>query len=284
MTDKVLVDWHSHAWLPHHLGEEWGPELDAKYSHTPSACGSAEQHAQAMVEAGVTHSVVIALVSRHLGLDIPNEYVASYVQSDPEHLIGVASVDPNDRDAPARLKDAAVNLRLRGVKLSPPYQAFHPHSPEAFAVYRTAADLGLAVIFHQGAVTHRRGVLEHASPILLDRVAREFPELRVVIAHMGQPWFFETIPLLRKHANVYADISARCSRPAQLAAILHAVMDYGVTEKLLFGSDFPTFDIAEHIEGLRSITESARGDRRGIPDSVVEDLLYRRPLSLLGFA
>ena len=33
MTDSStsgIVDWHTHVWLPEHLGEEWGTELDSK--------------------------------------------------------------------------------------------------------------------------------------------------------------------------------------------------------------------------------------------------------------
>ena len=49
-----VVDWHSHVWLPEHLGSEWGGEIDAKYPHTPSRCGSPELHNEAMRHAGIT--------------------------------------------------------------------------------------------------------------------------------------------------------------------------------------------------------------------------------------
>jgi hypothetical protein len=279
-TVRPLVDWHSHVWLPEHLGPEWGPELDSHYTHVPSHHGTPAEHRAAMERSGVTHSVVLALRSRHLSLDVPNEFVAEYVATDPGRLVGIASVDPNDADAPARLRYAVRDLGLRGVKLAPPYQDFHPHSDEAYAVYRAADECGAVLIFHQGAVSHRRGVLDHAQPVLLDRVARDFPELRIIVAHMGQPWPHEVVPLLRKHPNMYADLSARCTRPYQLKGILLAALDYGVQHKLLFGSDFPTFDPGEHARALLSVNEGADG--REVPADVLDAIVHSRPLSLLG--
>jgi predicted TIM-barrel fold metal-dependent hydrolase len=278
---RPFVDWHSHIWLPEHLGPEWGRELDSHYTHVPSEHGTPGEHRAAMDRAGVSHAVVLALTSRHLSVDVPNEFVAEYVATDPGRLVGFASVDPNDPDAPARLRYAVGDLGLRGVKLAPPYQDFHPHSDEAWAVYRAADALGAVVMFHQGAVSHRRGVLDHAQPLLLDRVAREFPELRIVIAHMGQPWPHEVVPLLRKHPNVYADLSARCTRPWQLKGILLAALDYGVQHKLLFGSDFPTFDPGEHARALLSVNDGDPGGRP-VPADVLDAIVHSRPLSLLG--
>lgn len=279
---RQLVDWHSHVWTPEQLGPTWGHELDAKYMHTPSASGSVEMHAQAMREAGIERSIVIALTSDHLRFDIPNEYVAEYVASNPTQLRGVGSVDPNRPDSAASAEYAFQDLKLRGLKLAPPYQNFHPHSAEAYKVYEVVASHGGFLIFHQGAVTHKNGVLEVASPILLDKVARDFPELPIIIAHVGQPWFTETITLLRKHSNVWADISARCSRPAQLRSILEHAIDYGTESKLLFGSDFPTFSVTEHIAGLRASVSSGSDEAHKITDELVDSILYHRPLSLLG--
>jgi hypothetical protein len=277
---RPIIDWHSHVWLPEHLGDEWGPQLDAKYAHDPSLGGSYEQHEEASARAGVTHSVVIALWSDYLNLHVPNEYIAGYVERRKGNVVGVASVDPNRMTAVDELIYANETLGLNGVKLAPPYQNFHPHSPEAFAVYRAAAERGMFLWWHQGGVTHRRGVLEVAQPVLLDKVAREFPDTTIVIAHMGQPWQNEVIPLLRKHENVYTDVSARCSRPAQLAQMLRMAKDYNALDRIVWGSDFPTFDITAHANGLLSVADDPTS---GITREEVEDILYGRPLHHLGF-
>jgi predicted TIM-barrel fold metal-dependent hydrolase len=278
-VSRSIVDWHSHVWEPEHLGSEFGPQLDAKYSHRPSHCGGYEQHRAAMAEAGVDECVVLSLRSDHLGIDVPNEYVAEYVATWNGRAIGVGSVDPNRASAVDELIYASETLGLQGIKLAPPYQDFHPHSDEAFAVYEAAAERGMFLMFHQGAVTHRRGVLEVAQPVLLDRVARTFPETKIIIAHFGQPWQHEVVPLLRKHDNVYTDLSARCARPAQLAQMLLAARDYNAFGKILWGSDFPTFSVAEHARQLLEVADVTNG---AVPLAELEDILYDRPLSYLG--
>lgn len=282
---RSIVDWHTHVWLPEHLGSEWGPELDSKSrSGTgPSTHGTYEHHTEAMSDAGITAAVVVGLTSRHLGMHIPNDYIAEYVAGNPAGLVGLASVDPNDPGAVAELRRASA-LRLRGLKLSPPYQSFHPHSAEAWAIYACASDLGMFLMFHQGAVFSRRGVMEVAYPMLLDKVAREFPDMPIIVAHAGQPWSFETIALMYKHANVFTDISARFSRPAQLHAILSNAIDYGVENKVLWGSDFPAFSPKVCIDQFLNINERAGEDatsRRRIPPALIEDILYSRPLAML---
>ncbi|GAA0717024.1 amidohydrolase family protein [Dactylosporangium roseum] len=270
-----LTDWHSHIWEAEHLGPEFGPQLDMHYTHVPSHSGTPEAHRAAMERAGVEECIVIGLVSDHLGVRVPNDYVASYVSTWNGRAVGVASVDPNRASACDDLREAH-ELGLRGVKLAPPYQNFHPHSRDAYAVYETATSLGMFIIFHQGGVSHRRGVLEVAQPVLLDRVARDFPDTTIIVAHMGQPWHNEVVTLLRKHPRVIADLSARCARTNQLRRILKDANDYGLLPKLVWGSDFPTFDPKVHAEQLLEAAETSGGE---LPTPAELELLLSRPLS-----
>jgi len=97
------------------------------------------------------------------------------------------------------------------------------------------------MMIHQGTTFARAGSLLQARPILLDEIALRFPELRIVIAHMGHPFFEEAIAVVRRHPHVYADVSALVSRRWLLWNALVQAVEYGVTDKLLFGTDFPFF-------------------------------------------
>ena len=85
----------------------------------------------------------------------------------------------------------------------------------------------------------REAPLRYAHPLLMDEIAIRFPELRVVMAHMGHPWWRETIVTIRKHPHVYADISATFYRPWSLYEGMRLATEWNVFEKILFGSDFP---------------------------------------------
>lgn len=273
----TIVDWHTHVWLPEHLAD-WG-----NYMPGVPFRGSYAAHRAAMDEAGVERFVVIALTSRHLDVEIPNDFVAEYVAASEGRGIGVASVDPSDPGALEELERAMVELGLRGVKLSPPYQQFHPHADEAWAIYELVDKLGGFMIFHQGTVFHPRCPLDTANPLLLDQVAAAFPQTKIVIAHLGQPWIAETTAVMGRHKNVYTDISARLNRPWQLYNGLMAAIDYNTIGRVLFGTDFPLITPAAGIELLRSLSQRLPG-APPIPPEIIDDLIYRRPLSLLGLA
>jgi predicted TIM-barrel fold metal-dependent hydrolase len=280
---RKLIDWHMHVWRSEHLGPEWGGQLQARYKEPVGDLATFERVDAAREEAGIEAAVMIALKSRLLNMDIPNEFIAEYVRTRPDTTVGIASVDPNDVTAVDELRYAINTLGLQGLKLSPPYQGFHPHSPEAWRVFQAADDLGLPITFHQGSVFTRRGVLEYANPVLLDKVARTFSNIRIVVAHVGQPWYAEVVAMMYKHDNMFADISARFHRPWQLHNILLAARDYRVADRILFGSDFPVLTPAFCVSQLRRLNELNEGRLPTLPAEFIDELLYERPLSLVGY-
>ncbi len=277
-----MIDCHTHVGeAGTHIGgaflddarRAWGPDLRLGVS--------LEEHWEAM--APVEAAVVLAFAAPAVGFDVPNEYVARYVRAHPEKLIGFASVDPNDADAPDQLEHAVSALGLRGLKLGPIYQHFDPLGSAALAVYGVAERLGLPVVWHQGTTFIRDAPLIHARPVLLDEVATRFPELRIVVAHLGHPWIEEAMATIRKHPNLFADISALETRPWQFYNGMLAAFEYGVTDRLLLGTDYPFSTIERTTEGLRSINRLVAGTALPvIPDAVIEGIIHRDSLALLG--
>jgi len=119
----------------------------------------------------------------------------------------------------------------------------------------------------------------------LDEVAMRHPDLPIVLAHLSHPYEGECLAMIRKHPNVYADVSALHYRPFQLWHSLRLAQDYGVWHKLLFGSDYPFTTVNESITGLRAIAAVP-----GIPGldpldrDEVEAVIHRDALPLLGLA
>ena len=142
-----------------------------------------------------------------------NDRTAELVQSHPGQLIGFLSVDPLAPGAVEEVDRGVHDLKLRGIKLGPNYQNFDPLCPEARAVYARAQTLGLPILFHQGTSPIRTAPLRFAHPLVMDEVAITYPELRIVMTHMGHPWQADTIVVIRKHPHVYADVSALFYRP-----------------------------------------------------------------------
>jgi predicted TIM-barrel fold metal-dependent hydrolase len=214
---------------------------------------------------------------------VPNDYVAAYVTRHPEKLIGFASVDPNRPHAPLELERAVRQLGLRGLKIAPIYQHFDPQSAEAYELYEAADALHIPVLWHQGTTFVRDAPLIHARPVLLDEIACRFPNLIMWIAHLGHPWCDELIAVIRKHPNLYADMSALHPRPLQFYFAMVSAVEYGVAHKIFFGTDYPFTTLEGSLAGLRTINRVAEGTGLPrVPDEVIEGIIHRDTLALLG--
>jgi predicted TIM-barrel fold metal-dependent hydrolase len=212
-----------------------------------------------------------------------NDTVAAFVSAAPTRRIGFLSVHPEVDGALDELERAHSDLGLKGIKLGPNYQVFDPLGKAALRVYELAEQRGLPILFHQGASPVREAPLRFAHPLLLDEIAIRFPELRVVMAHMGHPWQRETIVTIRKHPHVYADVSALFYRPWSFYEGLRLATEWGVLRKLLFGSDFPVATPAETAAGLRRVNDPIEGTGLPpVPTEQIEELIERDPLALLG--
>ena len=101
--------------------------------------------------------------------------------------------------------------------MAPIYQDVHPSDPRFVRLMEAADTLRVPVLIHQGTTFCENVSLELANPVLLQPLALRFPELRMVIAHLGHPWIAETLVLIRKHRHLYSDISALYYRPWQFS-------------------------------------------------------------------
>jgi uncharacterized protein len=278
---KGIVDCHTHVGLADvHVGGElmadlircWGKPL----WHVPL-----EQHAADME--AVDRAIVLAFDAPDIGVQVPNEYVAAYVAQHPERFIGFASVDPKRPRAPYILEDAVKRLGLRGLKIAPIYQHFDPNSAKAYALLEAADALKIPVLWHQGTTFVRDAPLIHARPVLLDEVATRFPELRMWVAHLGHPWYEELVATIRKHPHMYADMSALHPRPMQYYFAMMSAVEYGVTDKLFFGTDYPFTTVEGSLQGLRDINRVVEGTGMPrVPEAVIEGIIHRNTLALLG--
>jgi predicted TIM-barrel fold metal-dependent hydrolase len=216
---------------------------------------------QSLREANVDKACLLALKAPAFRTEIPNEYVAEIVAEHPDLLIGFASVDPNmGVSAASELEHAYRELGLRGVKLAPCYQMYHPLDPIAFPVYTKAQELGMPILFHQAWTRMREAPMKWAHPMLLDDLALAFPELRIIIAHVGLPWQVDALHLVARHPHVYVDISAR-DAPSYgggleaLAQELSLARTLMVLDKVLYGSDSPWTNPQTYLGQIRGINK-----------------------------
>lgn len=271
--EVMIVDCHTQVWDP------------ALWQGTPpipmTIPAVADSARNLEVVSPVDRAIVLGFNSRYLSTGVSNRYVAEFVGRSPK-LVGFAGIDPTDSAWLDELKAAHEVLHLKGVAVSPGLQSFHPADTRAMRLYEECVRRGMPVFFEQN---HRNPAskLEYSRPILLDEVAREFPELRIVIAGMGYPWTDETIVLLAKHAHVYADVAGLLRHPWLTYNALLSAHEYGVIGKLLFGSGYPSKSPAAAIEALYSINQVSHDSTMiAIPREHLRGIVERDTLALLG--
>jgi predicted TIM-barrel fold metal-dependent hydrolase len=271
-----IIDIHTHVWeCPCHIGEQFLRDAGK------NICVNLDEHWKAMDP--VNKAVVLGFRARHVGVLVPNEYVAEYVGRYPDKLIGFCSVDPQDADAVDQLDHAVQGLKLRGLKMGPIYQNVAPGDSRFRRILKRAEELRIPVLIHQGTTFCTDVSLEIANPVLLQPLALEFPRLKMVIAHLGHPWIAECLVLIRKNRNMYSDISALYYRPWQFYNAMVLAMEYGVLDRLLLGSDYPFTTPASTMEALRQMNRMVEGTNLPrIPDAAIERLIHRDSLDLLG--
>ena len=247
----LILDVHTHAMATEHWGLEWEKNWEPVY-RAPAHATTVEAYDQAM--AGVDTTFVFGLRATRAGVATPHDWIADFVQKSITNCVGFMALDPSDDDVLEQLR-YGVQLGLRGIKLYPVLAHFDPRDEAFDPFYRAATDAGLIVLWHMGATPSPEGRLDVSQPLVVDEVARRHPGLTQIIAHMGHPWQRDTMVVIRKNRRVFSDVSACWARPADGHRALIRAQEWGVVEKLLFGSDYPIWTPADAISGLRSLAE-----------------------------
>lgn len=214
-----------------------------------------------------------------------NKTLAQYINKHKEKMVGFAIVEPSkDKIDLNTLKLLPEKFGLKGIVLYCSACGVHPAHSRAMRFYEFTQELGLPIFFHNTADTPGdRVVLEYAQPYLLDEVAREFPALKMVIGNMGMPFIEQTLSMVSRHKNVYADLTIRPKNVWQTYNMVVAAHEYGVMDKLLFGSGFPSGNAGQCIETLLGFNMLlADTNLPTVPRGNIRNIIERDTLKLLG--
>ncbi|MEX1231152.1 MAG: amidohydrolase family protein [Planctomycetaceae bacterium] len=279
----MIIDVHSHTWeYPLHFGDDFrkqakraraGVEVDLTVRY--------EEYQNTSIDEVVT--IVFGGKAKLSGMWVDDDYVAKYVAAHPDKLIGFLSVDPTQPNWMDELHYGHQELKLKGIKLLSMYAGFRPDDRLLDPLWQYATKHRLPVLLHTGTTFIAQAPLECTLPRHLDVVATRFPQVKIIMAHLGHPYEGEAVATARKHPNVYTDISALHYRPFQFYHSLMLVQEYGVWDKLLFGTDYPFTTINATLAGLRSLNDMLKGTSLPrLNEDAIEKMIYRDTLGVLG--
>ncbi len=218
----VIVDSHCH------IGDVKGMWGHKKHN--------AEQHLALMDSCGVDKAIVFSFCSgllEHQDFVRANGLTSQAVQEGASRLIGFCVVNPMFADRTLdEMKRSSAELGLKGLKLHPVLHGGYPVDDEmVFPAIEQAIQLGWPVVCHTDLNN------QAATPYRLVRLAKRYPEVTLIMAHMGlDPAYMEaSIQEAKDTANVYVDTSAITDSPGIIA---RAVAQLG-SDRVLFGTDAP---------------------------------------------
>ncbi|MFW9905661.1 MAG: amidohydrolase family protein [Candidatus Thorarchaeota archaeon] len=258
--------------------------------------GSAKRLINEMDAAGIDKTVIVALDYEFLfrGLITFQEYndrVAEMVNQFPDRLIGFAGIDPRRGEkALEELERCIEKLGLKGVKLWP-LTGFYPDDKDFYPFYGLVEEKNLPILCHTGSGPVKM-YLKYCRPAHVDTIAVDFPDMKIIMAHLGDPWVSEALAVAGKNPNVYTDISAwepvlRFAPFVFYQTLFQAKMTCGL-DKIVFGSDWPLFtpvmSLEEWVNGIKNLELPPPLKMMGLPEfseKEKEKILGKNALKIL---
>ncbi|MGV8074251.1 MAG: amidohydrolase family protein [Syntrophobacteraceae bacterium] len=178
---------------------------------------------------------------------ITNEEVVEFARENADIMIPFASIDPHKGKLGAiEARRMIEEFGVKGFKFHPALQDFHPSDPMAWPIYEVIAEYGLPAVYHTGHSGMGTGMkggggirLKYGRPMLVDDVAVDFPDMKIILAHPSWPWTDESLSMALHKENVYIDLSGWSPKYFPKQIIQYA--NTQLRNKVLFGSDFPFF-------------------------------------------
>ena len=182
-----------------------------------------------------------------------NEWLCGLSGGDDLIAPGLAA-DPTV-DSDRMIADLAARVGahdVRAIKVHPAIAFVLPDDPGFLPVYKLAVDTGLPVVAHGGSGkgTFYESDTEYCAPPNFAPVMERFPGLRLVVAHLGQPFYDDLLALGAAYPNVWTDLSyVLGARFLEGSALAETIRAFGV-ERVMFGTDFPFFDPEDSLSQL----------------------------------
>ncbi len=228
----MLFDTHIHI-FPEKLKGKVLPKLSEISGSPYYSDGTLEDTQKKLGEYGCTHALTLHIATNPRQESSVNSFA---IESQGGNIYSFGSVHPLSPNALTEL-DRIKAAGLKGVKFHPDYQEFFADSEIMEPIYKSSSDLGLIVAFHAGRDPYSPGTV-HCTPKALAAVAKKFPTMTIIAAHMGGMDMADDVEkYLVGKPNVYFD-TAFASKTHTSRTLERLIRLHGV-DKILFATDFP---------------------------------------------
>lgn len=211
--------------------------------------------------------------------DALNDCLVEVLEAHPTLFKGVGAVDVLER-TPGEIHRQIGRIAtagLLGVSLQPAFVGIDIDDRRLYPMYAKAEEQNLIVFLHTGVNYSRMHPMRHERPEMVDQVACDFPDLRIVAAHAGWPWATEFAAVARRHPTVFLEFGALApkyvAKPGTGWDALFGMMPNVLRHQILYGSDWPM------MQPKRALNEWREA---GLGDATLQSLFHDNAASLFG--
>ena len=278
------IDIHTHAEEPCGCHSDDGYDdlqaAMAKYFGAKVVQPTIDQTAAKFREQNVAAVIFPVDAERETGYRrFSNDEVIEQVKRNSDILIPFASIDPwKGKLAVREARRLIEEHGIKGFKFHPTMQGFWPNDRMAYPFYEVLAEHGCIALFHTGQTGVGSGMpggngmrLKYSNPMVIDDVAVDFPDMKIILAHPSFPWQEEALAVAQHKPNVYIDLSGWS--PKYFPPLLVRYCNSILRKKVLFGSDWPMITPERWLEDFAKID---------IKDELREDIIKNNAARLLG--
>ena len=259
----MIIDAHVHLY-PDSIAEKAAGSIGTFYAMPVRYDGSARTLLRVCGAAGVDRCVLCSVATAPAQVRPINVFLAA--EKDRLGFAALGALHPQMTETQLIEELDFMHAEgLSGAKLHPDFQRFHADDPAVFFIYEALAAYRLPLLLHAGDSRY-----DFSSPQRVANVAKAFPGLTLVAAHLGgwSEWE-ESARLLPGCGNVLVDTSSSLYSlaPERARQVIRA---FGA-ERVLFGTDYPMWDATDELRMLRGL---------GLTEEELELILWKNAEAL----
>jgi predicted TIM-barrel fold metal-dependent hydrolase len=190
---------------------------------------------------------------------------------------GISYLHYDHRDV-REISEYLENGFIKGLKFYPGYEPFYPNDIRLKLLYEMAVEYDVPVMFHSGDTYAPTGKVKYSHPLHIDDLAVDYPDLKIVICHIGNPWIKDCMEVVYKNNNVYADISGLVlgnfsdKFERYMKKEIEEMITYaGDPNYLLYGTDWPISNMESYLKFM---------DQLELDDEKKERILWKNAAQL----
>ena len=203
-----------------------------------------------------------------------NGSVLEFCQAYPDFFYGFWGIDPHrGMDAVRDVEKVVKEYGMRGIATHPYLAHISPSEARFYPIYTKCCELNVPVFITMAPPPMVQGALiEYTDPRDVDKVARDFPELTIIMSHGGYPFVQEAIFVCQRNRNVYMDCS-EYERAPMATHYIESLTTGVLADKIIFASAHPFIEQKDAIETYMNM---------GLDEETLAKVMYKNAYRVLG--